>query len=285
MAEVMGVLNVTPDSFSDGGFRTVDESVARALSMVEEGASWIDLGAESTRPGAAPVSETEELDRLIPVLSRLATYKQHTADKQRVNFKISVDSMKPAVMAAALDEGADMLNDVNGFRAPGAWAVAVRAASICLMHMRGRPETMQRAPDYAADEGGVVGAVRRFFQDQLALGMSHGLDPRRVILDPGIGFGKTTEHNLALLHDLSTFSRLDHHECRFPVLVGMSRKQLIGDITGKPVSERMAGSVGAALAAYANGASILRVHDVGATVDALKVYARISVKRNEGVQG
>jgi len=279
MVEVMGVLNLTPDSFSDGGFRSPDESVALALNMVQQGAAWIDIGAESTRPGAKPVSESEELDRLMPVLAMLA---KHKADAR---FKISVDSMKPAVMAAALSQGADLLNDVNGFRAPGAWSVAVRAPRICLVHMRGMPSDMQRSPDYPAAEGGVLGLVRQFFADQLRQGLAHGLDPERVMLDPGIGFGKTTRHNLLLLSALGALSTLDGHQTRFPVLVGLSRKQLIGDITGKPVSARDAGSIGGALAAVAKGASVVRVHDVGATVDALKVYARIMAGEDEGAAG
>lgn len=264
--EVMGVLNLTPDSFSDGGPLSTDQALAKALMLVDEGAQWIDLGAESTRPGAQAVSEREELDRLMPVLRRLAPLKQKQA------FRISVDSMKPAVMAAALNEGADMLNDVNGFRSEGAWAIAVQAPRICLMHMQGQPASMQDAPDYPESEGGVVGTVRGFFERQLQCGVKHGLDLSKVVLDPGIGFGKLFEHNRALLRSLRLLSRYDFHPTPFPLLVGLSRKRFIGEITGKATADRDPGSIGGALAAASLGASIIRVHHVGATVDALRVY-------------
>ncbi|NBU00013.1 MAG: dihydropteroate synthase, partial [Betaproteobacteria bacterium] len=212
--ELMGVLNLTPDSFSDGGLLSPDQALAKALRLVDEGAQWIDLGAESTRPGAQAVSERDELDRLMPVLRRLAPLKQKQA------FRISVDSMKPAVMAAALNEGADMLNDVNGFRAEGAWAIAVQAPRICLMHMQGQPASMQEAPDYPESEGGVVRMVRDFFECQLQCGVKHGLDLSKVVLDPGIGFGKLFEHNLILLRSLRLLSRYDFHAMPFPLLVG-----------------------------------------------------------------
>lgn len=264
--EVMGVLNLTPDSFSDGGPLSTDQALAKALMLVDEGAQWIDLGAESTRPGAQAVSEREELDRLMPVLRRLAPLKQKQA------FRISVDSMKPAVMAAALNEGADMLNDVNGFRSEGAWAIAVQAPRICLMHMQGQPASMQDAPDYPESEGGVVGTVRGFFERQLQCGVKQGLDLSKVVLDPGIGFGKLFEHNRALLRSLRLLSRYDFHPTPFPLLVGLSRKRFIGEITGKATADRDPGSIGGALAAASLGASIIRVHHVGATVDALRVY-------------
>ena len=264
--EVMGVLNLTPDSFSDGGPLSTDQALAKALMLVDEGAQWIDLGAESTRPGAQAVSEREELDRLMPVLRRLAPLKQKQA------FRISVDSMKPAVMAAALNEGADMLNDVNGFRSEGAWAIAVQAPRICLMHMQGQPASMQDAPDYPESEGGVVGTVRGFFERQLQCGVKQGLDLSKVVLDPGIGFGKLFEHNRALLRSLRLLSRYNFHPTPFPLLVGLSRKRFIGEITGKATADRDPGSIGGALAAASLGASIIRVHHVGATVDALRVY-------------
>jgi dihydropteroate synthase len=262
----MGVLNLTPDSFSDGGPLSTDQALAKALMLVDEGAQWIDLGAESTRPGAQAVSEREELDRLMPVLRRLAPLKQKQA------FRISVDSMKPAVMAAALNEGADMLNDVNGFRSEGAWAIAVQAPRICLMHMQGQPASMQDAPDYPESEGGVVGMVHGFFERQLQCGVKHGLDLSKVVLDPGIGFGKLFEHNRALLRSLRLLSRYNFHPTPFPLLVGLSRKRFIGEITGKATADRDPGSIGGALAAASLGASIIRVHHVGATVDALRVY-------------
>ncbi|MFM1940735.1 MAG: dihydropteroate synthase [Pseudomonadota bacterium] len=264
--EVMGVLNLTPDSFSDGGPLSTDQALAKALMLVDEGAQWIDLGAESTRPGAQAVSEREELDRLMPVLRRLAPLKQKQA------FRISVDSMKPAVMAAALNEGADMLNDVNGFRSEGAWEIAVQAPRICLMHMQGQPASMQDAPEYPESKGGVVGMVRGFFERQLHCGVKHGLDLSKVVLDPGIGFGKLFEHNRALLRSLRLLSRYDFHPTPFPLLVGLSRKRFIGEITGKATADRDPGSIGGALAAASLGASIIRVHHVGATVDALRVY-------------
>jgi len=264
--ELMGVLNLTPDSFSDGGLLSPDQALAKALRLVDEGAQWIDLGAESTRPGAQAVSERDELDRLMPVLRRLAPLKQKQA------FRISVDSMKPAVMAAALNEGADMLNDVNGFRAEGAWAIAVQAPRICLMHMQGQPASMQEAPDYPESEGGVVRMVRDFFECQLQCGVKHGLDLSKVVLDPGIGFGKLFEHNLILLRSLRLLSRYDFHAIPFPLIVGLSRKRFIGEITGKATADRDPGSIGGALAAASLGASIIRVHHVGATVDALRVY-------------
>jgi dihydropteroate synthase len=180
--------------------------------------------------------------------------------------------MKPAVMAAALNEGADMLNDVNGFRAEGAWAIAVQAPRICLMHMQGQPASMQEAPDYPETEGGVVRMVRDFFERQLQCGVKHGLDLSKVVLDPGIGFGKLFEHNLILLRSLRLLSRYDFHVTPFPLLVGLSRKRFIGEITGKATADRDPGSIGGALAAARLGASILRVHHVGATVDALRVY-------------
>jgi len=268
MPEVMGVLNLTPDSFSDGGLLPPDESLARARRMLEQGADWIDPGAESTRPGASPVPVHVELDRLMPVLSLLAAHKRKRA------FKISVDTMKPAVMAAALEAGADLLNDVNGFRAEAAWPVAVQAPGICIVHMQGVPLNMQDAPQYQGEGSAVINVVRDFFCNQLQAGLSYGLDPSKVLVDPGIGFGKDQGHNLELLDALPLLSRLPGFELSFPVLVGLSRKRLIGEITGKALADRDAGSIGGALAAYALGASILRVHDVAGTVDALRVYRR-----------
>jgi dihydropteroate synthase len=269
MVEVMGVINLTPDSFSDGGSLSPDAALAKALRLIDEGAQWIDLGAESTRPGAQAVSEHEELKRLMPVLKRLVHHKRKRP------FRISIDSMKPAVMAAALHEGADMLNDVNGFRADGAWQLAVEAPRLCLMHRQGEAATMQDAPHYPETEGGVVGVVRGFFEDRLRVGLSHGLDLKKVVLDPGIGFGKLFEHNRALLQSLSLLSRYSLHHEPFPLLIGLSRKRFIGEITGKAIAERDPGSIGGALAAASLGASILRVHNVAATVDALKVYGAL----------
>jgi len=309
VVEVMAIVNLTPDSFAgDGHMRpisaqgvesagqAVDTAVQHALRAAELGAAWVDLGAESSRPGAIPVSEDQELQRLVPVLRTLA---RERARRSTRTFRISVDTMKPAVMAKALDEGADMLNDVNGFRAPGAWPVAVQAARICMVHMLGTPRTMQYNPTYpdsyaayraptgpasyppryapsafSANTDGVVDAVRLFLAERIDEGCRFGLDPARVVVDPGIGFGKTLEHNLMLMQAVHRLQwpHPDRPDRKYPVLIGASRKRMIGELTGKPVEQRCAGSIGAAIAASEAGASILRVHDVDATVDALRVY-------------
>jgi dihydropteroate synthase len=251
----MGIVNVTPDSFSDGG-RFIDHrlAIAHAGRLVQEGADILDIGGESTRPGAQPVSEQQELDRIMPVLEGI----------RGLGVPVSVDTMKPAVMRAAVAAGAAMINDVYGFRAEGAWA-AVRDSdcALCVMHMRGEPRTMQDAPHY--DD--VVAEVEAFLAQRLAAAEAAGIDHCRLWIDPGFGFGKTLEHNLALLRALPRLARLA------PVLAGLSRKRMIGSLTGRDVpAERMAGSVAAALRAVDNGARIVRVHDVGETVDALKVW-------------
>lgn len=301
--EVMAIINLTPDSFSGdgilgapdpgrdfgarardggrggdggcGGQDPVETAVSKALAAVDSGATWVDLGPESSRPGAKPVTQDTELERLVPVLKLLSQERAKRRLRQRgESFRISVDTMKPAVMAIALAEGADMINDVNGFRAPGAWQVAVNAPGICLVHMSGSPSTMQQQAFYPESAGGVVGAVRRFFGERLEEGCAYGLDPARVVLDPGIGFGKTLEHNLGLLRAIAELGRpgwpLPDQE--YPILIGASRKSMIGELTGKAVEERCAGSIGAALAAFETGAAILRVHDVAETIDALRVY-------------
>ncbi len=255
---IMGVLNLTPDSFSDGG-RHADpaRAIEAALRMIDEGADIIDLGAESTRPGAEAASAAVELDRLLPVLGALAGGP----------VPVSVDTRKPDVMAACLDAGADMINDVAGFTAEGAIdAVASRACAVCVMHMQGEPATMQHAPFYRD----VVTEVTGFLRARVRALQDRGIDRRRIVVDPGIGFGKTLTHNLELLGALNKIVALG---C--PVLVGVSRKSMIGSLTGRPVDDRLAGSLAAALAAVAHGASILRVHDVGPTRDALKVWAAI----------
>ncbi|MDD4882201.1 MAG: dihydropteroate synthase [Gallionellaceae bacterium] len=250
----MGIVNVTPDSFSDGG-RYVDPSAAirHAARLVEEGADLLDIGGESTRPGAQPVSIQAELDRVMPVLEGI----------HGLGVPVSVDTMKPEVMRAAVTAGAAMINDVYAFRAPGAWA-AVRDSdcALCVMHMLGEPRTMQDAPHY--DD--VVAEVEAFLAERIASAEAAGIARERLVVDPGFGFGKTLDHNIALLRALPRLARLA------PVLAGMSRKRMIGALTGRDIQDRMAGSLAAALRAVDNGAAIVRVHDVRETVDALKVW-------------
>jgi dihydropteroate synthase len=253
---VMGILNVTPDSFSDGGkFQQLESAISRAEQMIAEGVDIIDIGAESTRPGVRPLPDGEELKRLLPVLYAL----------RDCGKPLSVDTRNPQVMREALLAGADMINDVNGFRtADAVQAVADSDCGLCIMHMQNNPEDMQIAPDY--DD--VVGEVGDFLHAAIDRLEISGVNRHRICIDPGFGFGKTFEHNLALFRNLESLrKRLD-----MPLLVGVSRKSMIGQITGKPVQERLAGSVAAALAAAAHGADIVRVHDVAATVDALKVW-------------
>jgi dihydropteroate synthase len=251
---VMGILNVTPDSFYDGGRVDRDAALAHARQMIADGARIIDVGGESTRPGAEAVDEQEELCRVAPIVEVLA----------REGACVSVDTMKPAVMRAALDAGAAMVNDVRALQAPGAIEVAAASdAAVCLMHMQGEPATMQRAPAYAD----VVAEVRGFLARRAQACLDAGVAADRIVIDPGFGFGKTVAHNLALLRGLGEIAGL-----RYPVLVGVSRKGMLGAITGRDVGDRLAGSVAAALAAAVRGARILRVHDVAATVDALAVW-------------
>lgn len=252
---VMGVLNVTPDSFSDGGdCFGVEPALRRAERMVEEGADILDIGGESTRPGAMPVSAREEIDRVVPVIEALAP---------RVSLPISIDTGKPEVMRAAVAAGAGMINDVRALRGPGALeAVAEAGVPLCLMHMQGEPQTMQAAPAY----GDVVSEVRDFLRHRVAVCLDAGIPPERLLLDPGFGFGKTLVHNLALLAGLTELCDLG-----FPVLVGLSRKAMIGALTGREVHERLAGSLAAAVLAVERGACLVRTHDVAPTVDALRV--------------
>ena len=255
---VMGILNVTPDSFSDGGrFFDRERALDHARRMLADGADLIDVGGESTRPGAAPVDEAGELARVIPVIDELA----------REGALVSVDTMKPAVMRAAVAAGAAMINDVNALRLPGALeAAASTDAAVCLMHMQGEPRTMQDAPSY--DD--VVAEVRDFLVERAQSCEAVGIARDRIVLDPGFGFGKTLAHNLALVRALPELVATG-----YPVLAGLSRKSSLGTITGRPGSERLAASLAAALAAVARGASIVRVHDVRETVDALKVWTAI----------
>lgn len=254
---VVGIINVTPDSFSDGGqFASIDAAVAHGLRLAEEGADMLDIGGESTRPGAADVSVAEELQRVIPVIEQLVA---------RTALPIAIDTSKPEIMRAAVAAGAGMINDVYGLRRDGAMdAAAELRVPVCLMHMQGEPRSMQDEPHY--DD--VVGEVHRFLTDRLFACELAGIDRRRVMVDPGFGFGKTLEHNLALLRKLSRFADLGSG-----VYVGLSRKSMIGTLTGrKEPADRAAGSAAAALIAVQRGARMVRVHDVAPTVDALKVW-------------
>jgi len=255
---VMGILNMTPDSFYDGGRHPdLARALAHARQMVADGANVIDVGGESTRPGAAEVSEDEELRRVLPVIDALA----------RDDLIVSVDTRRPAVMRAAIAAGAAMVNDVGALRAPGALdAVAESSAAVCLVHMQGEPGTMQAAPHY--DD--VVAEVRAFLVARAQACAEAGIARERIVLDPGFGFGKTRAHNLALLRALPDLAREG-----YPVLAGLSRKSSLGAITGRPVDERMPASIAAALAAVARGAAIVRVHDVREPVDALNVWLAI----------
>ncbi len=255
-ARVMGILNVTPDSFSDGGqHQSLEFAISHAEQMILDGVDIIDVGGESSRPGAPPLPLALELQRVMPVLYALRD--QGPA--------ISVDTYKPEVMREAIIAGVDMINDINGFRAPGAIA-AVRDSDcgLCIMHMQSDPQHMQLAPSYSD----VVAEVTGFLRERIEALTAAGIDPRRLCIDPGFGFGKTVEHNYALLKATGQLiADLD-----VPLLAGLSRKAMVGAVTGKPVEQRMAGSVGGALAAVAQGALIVRVHDVAETVDALKVW-------------
>ncbi len=257
---VMGVVNLTPDSFSDGGrYLEPAQALERALTLDAEGAAILDLGGESTRPGAAPVTEQEEIRRVLPVLERL---------RPRTRAILSIDTSKPEVMRAAAAAGVDLINDVYALRAPGALeAAAASGCAVCLMHMQGEPRTMQHAPHY--DD--VVGEVRAFLAERVSACRAAGIADARIVLDPGFGFGKTLEHNLTLLRRLEAL-----RIAGLPLLAGLSRKSMIGALTGKPSEARVHGSVAAALIAAQNGARILRVHDVAATVDALKVLTAVT---------
>ena len=251
----MGVLNVTPDSFSDGGrYADMGAAVERGVAMAGEGAAIIDVGGESTRPGAADVGVREELDRVVPVIEALV---------RRVSVPVSVDTCKPEVMQAALAAGASLVNDVRALRAPGAVEiVAGSGAGVCLMHMQGEPRTMQAAPAYVD----VVAEVRQFLSGRVAACLAAGIGRERIAVDPGIGFGKLPGHNLALLAAIDRLA-----DPGLPVLVGVSRKSLVGIITGRPPAGRLAGSVAFAALAVMGGAAIVRAHDVAETVDAVKV--------------
>ena len=261
---VMGVVNVTPDSFSDGGrFADADAAVAAAERMAADGAALVDVGGESTRPGSVPVDEAEELRRVMPVIERLAG---------RLPIPVSIDTRKPGVMRRAVEAGASLVNDVGALRAPGAIeAVAGSGAAVCLMHMQGEPGTMQDAPRYAD----VVTEVREFLRQRVAACEAAGIGRARIAVDPGFGFGKSLEHNLALLAGLPVIAADG-----LPLLVGLSRKRMIGTLTGRGDGERLAGSLAAAVVAAQNGARIVRAHDVRETVDALRVVAAAGAMRD-----
>ena len=252
---VMGIVNVTPDSFSDQGrHAAADVAIAHANRLVAEGADIIDIGGESTRPGATDVSDDEELQRVMPVIESLAGS----------GVPVSIDTRKAGVMRRAIAAGTSMINDVNALRGDGAIeAVAESDVAVCLMHMQGAPGTMQNDPRY----GDVVAEVKAFLRERVEVCRSAGIPAARIVIDPGFGFGKTLEHNLTLLRALRSFQDLG-----VVVLAGLSRKGMLGALTGRPVGERAAGSIAATLAAVARGATIVRVHDVAATVDALKVW-------------
>jgi dihydropteroate synthase len=250
---VMGVVNVTPDSFSDGGrFLDADAAIARARALIDEGVDLVDVGGESTRPGAAPVSESEELARILPVVRELR------------DFPVSVDTRHASVMREALAAGASMINDVEALTAPGALdAVAGSDCAVCLMHKKGDPATMQQEPRY----GDVVGEVRDYLAQRIAACEAAGIARSRIVADPGFGFGKTVEHNLTLLKRLPELSSLG-----VPLAAGWSRKSSLGRLTGRDTGERLAGSLAAALLALLGGAKILRVHDVRETRDVVLVW-------------
>ena len=254
-AIVMGILNVTPDSFSDGGrFDRVEQALEHAMRMQQEGADIIDIGGESTRPGASSVSVDEELERVIPVIRAI---------RQQTSLPISIDTSKPEIMRAAVGEGANMVNDVNALQAKGALeACAELSVPVCLMHMQGEPRTMQQDPRY--DD--VVQDVADFLRQRYLACVDAGIDRNNIVIDPGFGFGKTLQHNLDLLNGLESICALE-----LPVLVGISRKSMLGAILDKPVSERLYAGLAAVVIAYRKGARLFRVHDVGPTRDALAV--------------
>ncbi|MCG7946824.1 MAG: dihydropteroate synthase [Candidatus Thiodiazotropha taylori] len=257
---VMGILNLTPDSFSDGGrFTARDAAIRHALQMIKEGAAMVDIGGESTRPGAQPVTAQQEMDRVIPLIEALAG---------EIEVPISVDTSKAEVMREAVSAGAGMINDVMALRDSGALQAAAEAAvPVCLMHMQGEPRTMQCNPHY--DD--VVEDVKTFLQQRLDACLASGIPQDRLIVDPGFGFGKTLSHNLALLDNLQDLEQLG-----VPVLVGISRKSMIGTLLGdRAVEERLYGSLAAAVMAAMKGSAILRVHDVRATADALKIVSAV----------
>lgn len=256
---VMGIVNVTPDSFSDGGkYSSTASAVEHGLQLIAEGADILDIGGESTRPGAQPVSLDDELQRVIPVIEALSAV---------TSVPLSIDTYKPEVMRAAILAGADIVNDISALREDGALEiVANSSAGVCLMHMQGVPQTMQINPTY----GDVVAEVKQFLSDRVDTCLVHGIVKERILLDPGFGFGKTTAHNVALIQHLDSLAELG-----FPLLVGLSRKSVLGKIAGGDELQRLHAGLAASVVSAMKGAKIVRVHDVKATVDALKVVTAV----------
>ncbi|QFU04380.1 Dihydropteroate synthase [Pseudoalteromonas sp. THAF3] len=254
--QVMGILNVTPDSFSDGGqHNTLDNAVNRALSMLEQGATIIDVGGESTRPGADDVAEQEELQRVVPVINAI---------RERSDCVISIDTSKAGVMTAAVQAGADIINDVRALQEPGALSAAASAqVPVCIMHMRGQPRSMQNAPDYHD----VTKEVGTFLQERARQCIEAGISKTNIIIDPGFGFGKSLQHNYQLLSELEQLQRLG-----YPVLTGLSRKSMFGKLLNRDADQRLSASLAGALICMQKGARIVRVHDVQETTDIVKVF-------------
>ena len=254
--QVMGIVNMTPDSFSDGGnYNNLDDAMRRVDSMIQAGASFIDVGGESTRPGAAEVSVEEELDRVIPLVEKIARY---------FDVWISVDTSKPQVITESAKAGAHLINDIRALTEPSAIEAAAKTQlPVCIMHMQGDPKTMQNAPHYQQD---IYQEVDQFFTQHINRCINAGIERQKIILDPGFGFGKTLQHNYRLLAKLKNF-----HHFGLPLLVGMSRKSMIGQVLNVPPQERMIGSVSCAVIAAMQGAQIIRVHDVKETFDALRI--------------
>jgi len=265
--QVMGILNVTPDSFSDGGHYALREAaLKRAEQMVAEGVDIIDIGGESTRPGAQPVNESDEIERVVPLIEVITA---------RFNIPVSVDTSKAGVISAAVAAGAAMINDVRALREPGALEAAVQAGvPVCLMHMQGEPRTMQSAPVY----NNVTEDVYSFLKQRMDVCIAAGIPKERLLIDPGFGFGKSLAHNLTLLKELNRFKALG-----VPLLVGVSRKSMIGTILNKPVDDRLYGSLAAAALALWQGAAVIRVHDVAETVDVMKVCSAV-MNEGRGIQ-
>ena len=259
---VMGIINVTPDSFSDGGKHLLcDAALAHAQRLITEGADLLDIGGESTRPGALPVSVQQEMARVLPVIEGL----------RGVSVPISIDTNKPEVMQAAIAAGAQMVNDIDALRDAAAMrAIASSNVAVCLMHKQGDPQTMQTQPHYL----NVMAEVCEFLRERIAAAEAAGVQHDRIVIDPGFGFGKTLEHNLALLRELKKLTELG-----VPVLAGLSRKSMLGALTGQDVTQRLPASIAAALIAVQRGAAIVRVHDVQATVDALKILNAVNGER------
>ncbi|QHI68631.1 dihydropteroate synthase [Tichowtungia aerotolerans] len=256
---VMGILNATPDSFSDGGkFKSLEKGVEHALEMLQSGADIIDIGGESTRPGSEPVQALEEIERTVPIIGKI---------REQSNCLISIDTMKAEVARAAVAAGADIINDVSACADPAMAAVVAEAgAGLVLMHMQGLPQTMQEDPQY----GDAVFEVRKFLEERMAAVMQQGVAEEQICLDPGIGFGKTDEHNLALLNNIPNLAATGR-----PVLIGVSRKSLFGRLLGREVHERLAGSLATGVFSVMRGASILRVHDVKESCDAVRLVDRL----------